>query len=293
MNRLVRPVSFAFEPDVVSVFPRASFGAAGAPTLNTVSSKGVCNWAASTQVWKGTTATSTSVTSMQSLFGVYNGMSVTGSGIPASTVVSSVNPTAGTLTLSNAATSSLTATPLTFSGGQYVITFGSQYTPFKRLDSYVKLLDLDYSWDESVNAYTSTGTSPAAPAAPDLFLLSNQVILGNQTLTGSTHTSTAVDALTSNGSSGAPIGAIVPGMLISGADIPAGAFVTAVSGTGLTLSAAASATTANEILTLTPINPSSIIIQCGYYTAGAFTAANPASGEILRLGLRLSRSNAI
>lgn len=298
MNRLVRPISFTFEPDLVQVYAMAQFGAAGAPTLNTANSKGVCQWIASTQIWKATTSnTSASVTAAESLYGVYNGMSVTGTGIPASTTVSAVNPGAGTLTLSNAATASNVGTPLTFSGGQYIITFGSQISPFKRLDNYVKLLQMTYGWDEAVNAKLQTSATPSAPATPFVFLLSNQSALANQsfTITGSTATSTSVTALAANGSNGQAPGAVTPGMLVSGSGVAAGTYVESVNiaSASMVLSAATSTTVANTVLTITPINPSSVIIQCGTLSAATFVAANPASGEILRLGFDLSRSNAI
>lgn len=293
MNRLVRPVSFTFEPDMVSVFAMASFGAAGAATLNTKNSKGVCQWAANTQVWKGSTHSNTSVTAMQSLWGVYNGMTVTGSGIPASTTVSAVNPGAGTLTLSGNATTSLTGTPLTFSGGQYLVTLGQQITPYKVLDTYTKLLQLDYNWDDIVNARAQTSSTPSSPAAPFLFLLANQTAQANQTftITGTTDGATGVITAVSS------VAGIYPGMIIASpvglADITAGSVVLAVGTTTITISTNSAIATTNEVLTLTPINPASIIVQCGTLSAATFVAANPASGEILRLALRLSRSTAI
>ncbi len=359
MNRLARPVCFAMEPDVVSLFARATFGAAGAPTLVQNDSKGFCQWAASSQVWTGTTTnSSTSVTGMKSLYGVYNGMSVTGTGIPASTTVTAVNPSAGTLTLSQAATGSATVA-LTFSGGQYILTLGSQLTPFTKLDTYPRLLDFDYFWDSITNAKLQTSSSPSAPAAPFVFLVANQIAFASQTFiaTGTTATSTAVTALSSQNG-------IFPGMFVTGSGVAANTYVVAVSSTGLTLSAATSTSVANNVLTFTPNNPASIIIQCGYFTStftgsalgththdllikggqaasttndvavysgpilgkeaatdatilGAnsataggvvaasagtpsgtvgtpvFIAANPASGELLRIGMRLTRSTAI
>jgi len=100
MNRLVRPIMFAFEPDVVKAFAKVSFGASGTPTLDTTNSKGLCN----------VTRNST---------------------------------------------------------GNFTFTFGSQFTPFKRLDTYVKLLGLSHNFDESV-----TGS---APAAPSMCLTANNV----------------------------------------------------------------------------------------------------------------------
>lgn len=289
MNRYVRPIMFGFEPDLVFVFGRASFGAAGAPTLSPTNSKGICNWALNTVTTVATTTNSSaSVTAAVSLFGVYNGMSVTGTGIPASTTVSAVNPGAGTFTLSNAATASGSPT-LTFSGGQYVITFGSQYTPFKRLDSYVKLVNLTYNWDPIANEKAVSASTPSSPAAPFLFLIQNQITLANQTFTatGSQTSGSASVTAVSN------VGPIYPGMAVTGSGIQSATTVIAVGATTITLSKTASSTIANNVLTFTPTNPSSVVVQVGSLSGATFTAANPASGEILRLGFTLVRSNAM
>lgn len=182
MNRTVRPVCFAFEPDVVSVFANISFGAAGAPTFtvgtNTQSNnvqvnKGLCNIALNTIAFTGTTTNgSPTVTSVSSFAGLYNGMTVTGTNIPAATTISSMAPGSGTITLSANATGANTG--LTASGGQYTLTFGSQFTPFKRLDSYVRLLALHPLWElNGLQGGASTGAS--SPAAPTLFLVNNSI----------------------------------------------------------------------------------------------------------------------
>lgn len=173
-NRYMRPVMFAFEPDVVLQYSKISFGATGAPTIDTNQSKGICSVVRSTQTSPGTTTSSSaSVTAATSLDGVYNGMTVTGTGIQAGTTVSSVNPVTGTLTLSQTATASGTVT-LTFVGGQYTVTFGAQFSP-ARLDSYVKLLGLQHNWDESTLTAALSGTTPASPAAPAMFLVANNI----------------------------------------------------------------------------------------------------------------------
>lgn len=177
MNRLVRPVIFAFEPDVVLQSSKISFGAAGAPTIDTTQSKGICSVVrTSITSASATTSGSASVTGV-TLVGVYNGMGVTGTGIAASTTVSSVNPAAGTLTLSQNATATGTPT-LTFSGGQYTITFGAQFSP-ARFDAYVKLLALHHSWDMTANNAAQAGSSPASPAAPSMFLVTNNISNGS------------------------------------------------------------------------------------------------------------------
>lgn len=197
MNRLVRPVMFAFEPDLVFVFGSVVFGAAGAPTLNQgpypkIFSKGLCSCAKSTPVITATlSSSSASVTLASSLAGIYNGMSVTGTGIAASTTVSAVNPAAGTFTLSNNATASGAQT-LTFSGGQYLIQFGRQAGI--QLDTYNHLLGLNYNWDEIANNLAQAGSTPAVPAAPSIFLIGNQTKIA--TIPGTATSKTTDSTLT-------------------------------------------------------------------------------------------------
>jgi hypothetical protein len=172
MNRYVRPVMFAFEPDVVNVFALASFGAAGAPTLNTSYSKGLCNLARNSIAFTATTTSSVTVTGVSSFAGLYPGMIVTGTNIPAATTIVSMNAGSGHMTLSQAATGANTG--LTAAGGQYTFTFGSQYTPIQRLDSYVRLLDIDYRFDESAIP-GSASTLAGSPYAPSMFLVQNNI----------------------------------------------------------------------------------------------------------------------
>lgn len=177
MNRLVRPVQFAFEPDVVSVFANLSFGAAGAVTLNqnsTDSSKGLCAAAINTiSVTGNTTNTSTSVASVSSFAGLYVGMSITGAGIPAATTISAMNAGAGTITLSQAATATASGVALSISGGQYVLTFGRNAT-LKQLDAYNRLLAIHHCWDESANQ-GGASTAALAPSAPAMFMVGNSI----------------------------------------------------------------------------------------------------------------------
>lgn len=231
MNRLVRPVMFAFEADVCSLFAHVTFGAAGAPTLNQgpypkAFSKGFCAVTLNTIVITAAlTNTQTSATGASTLVGIYNGMSVTGTGVPASTTVSAVNPSAGTFTLSNAATATATET-LTFSGGQYLFQLGSKAGV--NLDVYNKLHSICWNFDEITNGAAQAGSSPAAPICNVGFLVANNVSIRT---------------------------------------IPA------------------SGNSANT--------DASFTMQFGTLAGSGFLAANPASGELLRLSLKLSRSGAI
>lgn len=227
MNRNVRPVSFAFEADMVSVFSNIQFGAAGAPSFivgtttqsnNVPTNKGLCNIALNNLTFTATTDGSTGVlTSVSSFKGIYVGMAVTGTGIAASSKINSLNAGAGTITLNNNTTASGTLVALTASGGQYTLSFGSQFTPVLRLDTYVRLLDFCPIWNE--DGFPGTASVAAgSPAAPFVFIVNNSI-------------STAGSA--------------------------------------------------------------SITFQCGTLSAGTFVAANPANGEKLKIGIRLTRSSAV
>lgn len=216
MNRLVRPVMFAFEPDVVHQYSKISFGASGAPTIDTNQSKGICSVVRKSYSITGDiTNTSATVANVSSFAGLYKGMSISGTGIPAATTISSMNPGAGTITLSAAATATTASLAITVAGGQYTITFGSQFSPAK-FDAYVKLLGLSHNWDMSgLQGGASTGAS--APAAPSMILVGNNI---------------------------------------------------------------SSSSLAN------------LIVQFGQWSGATFTAADPASGEIVRIAAQLCRSTA-
>lgn len=165
---------FAFEPDVVHVFGRVTFGAAGAPTLDTNNSKGICNFAGpNVYLFTGNTASSTTISVVSSFLGLYPGMTITGAGIPASTTISSINAGAGTMVISQAATATATGVALSASGGTYTVTFGSQFTPFKRLDAYNKLLNLTHIYDESGLPGSATTQASSAYASTILIVQNN------------------------------------------------------------------------------------------------------------------------
>lgn len=172
MNRLVRPVCFAFEPDVVSVFALISFGSTGAPTLNTTQCKGICNITRKTISITGDIAnTSPTVSNVSSFAGLYVGMSITGTGIPAATTISAMTPGSGTITLSQNATATTATLAISVAGGQYVIQLGRQAGV--QLDTYNKLLALSHNWDES-GLQGGASTAASSPAAPAMILIGNQ-----------------------------------------------------------------------------------------------------------------------
>lgn len=226
MNRLLRSIHFAFEPDMVAVFARLSFGAAGAITLDTKNSKGICNASINTISFTGTTAASSpTVTAVSSFAGLYAGMTVSDGGvhIPANTTISSMNPGGGTITLSQNATG--TNTGLSATGGQYLLQFGTQAGV--RLDTYNKLLFMDAVWDES-GSQGGPSTAALGPGNPVVFIVGNNI--GVRTIPA-TATSVNMDA--------------------------------------------------------------TIVLQFGSGAGASFVAANPTSGEVLRLAFTLCRSGVI
>jgi hypothetical protein len=223
-NRLLRAVDFTFEPDVVTVYAQLNFSAGGAVTYTPLNSKGICAVTPNSISITGTTTSSSpTVTSVSSFVGIYNGMTVTGTNIPANTTISSMNAAGGTITLSQNATGANTG--LTISGGQYLIQFGQQAGV--RLDTYNKLLYVDSVWDESTNQ-GSLNTSAVGPGNPVVFVVGNNI--AKRTIP--------------------PVG-----------------------------------NSANTDATIT--------LQFGSGAGSSFVAANPTSGEVLRLAIDFCRSGAI
>lgn len=225
-NRLMHPVMFAFEADTCHLFAKISFGAAGAPTLDTTQCKGFCNITRKTiSITGDITNASPTVSNVSSFAGIYNGMSITGTGIPANTTISAKNPGAGTITLSQNATATTSTLAISVAGGQYVIQLGRQAGV--QLDTYTKLLGLSHNWDESgLQGGVSTGAS--SPAAPAMFIVGNntKVVTSPRTIA-------------------------------------------------------------------TALTDATLTIQFGHFSGATFVAADPASGEIVRLAAQFSRSTAI
>lgn len=164
------PVMFALEKNVVHLSAHVTFGASGAPTLDTKNSKGFCNIAQNVVSFTGTTAIGTTVSAVSSFVGLYVGMVVAGAGITAGTTIASLNAGAGTLVLSAAATAAATV-PLTATGG-YTLTLGTCFP--NKLDTYAKLLGFDYANDLS-GIPGAAATAAGSPAAPVLFITNNSV----------------------------------------------------------------------------------------------------------------------
>lgn len=193
-NRYYDAVAFTLEKNVVTLSANVSFGATGIPTLNTLASKGICNFAVDALAFNansvGSSATLSSVTSFS---GLYNGMTLSGS--LGTGTISSI--TAGSRLITLTSGTGITTTNgalVNATGGRFRVQFGQQAA--KRLDTYNKLMGFQYSWDYS-SASTSGGAliQAVAPNAPETFIVQNntQVRTIPQTLTsGSTDASLVI-----------------------------------------------------------------------------------------------------
>lgn len=172
-NRNYTPIMFALEKNVVFLAAQATFDGSGNPTLITNNSKGICNLAVQAVMLNGnTTASSTSVSSVTNFTDIFVGQTVSGTGIQASTTISSFNVGAGTITLSKVASSTNPADLLAVTGGQYTFQFG--FKAVTNLDTYPKLLMASHNWDESTGSASGTvSLIQSAPAAPAMFIVGN------------------------------------------------------------------------------------------------------------------------
>lgn len=206
-NRYTTVKLNSLQKELNFVYAEVSFGAAGAPSLLVPQSKGVCNVSINSIAFTGTTGnTSTSVTAVTNYAGLYPGMTVTGTGIPASTTISSMNAGAGTLTLSQAATATGTVT-ITASGGQYLVQFGQQAGV--RLDGYYKLLGITHNWSE-IGLQGNATTLASAPAAPLMFIVSNNTSIRTIPNTIATNLTDCTVGLQFGNGSGSSFVAAVP-----------------------------------------------------------------------------------
>lgn len=196
-GRNYTPVNFALEKNVVNLFARFPFvigsgSTVAGVTLDTTSSKGICSVNPSTPTFSGAVSSgSATITSVTSFFGLFTGMQVTGASVvgSGSFTIGTLSQSTGSLVMSSPAFITTTSSA-TFvaTGGQYVIQFGTQAAT--RLDSYVKLLDFNYMWDEATgSASGSVGQVQICPAAQNIFYIRNNTSIRTipQTLTsGST-----------------------------------------------------------------------------------------------------------
>lgn len=174
-NRYTSPVMFAFEKNLTIVSARVVFNPSGLAVLDTTNSKGVCNFQIDAVAFNAnTTGSSTTMSSVTSFAGLYNGMTLSG-GFGATPTISSMTASAGSLVLSSG--TGVTPTNggiVTATGGRYRIQFGTQAA--QRLDTYNKLLGFDYEWSMTTSSAVGTASRLAlAPNAPLIFLVQNNI----------------------------------------------------------------------------------------------------------------------
>lgn len=168
-GRAYTPVMFSLEKNVVHLGAHILFGANGVPTLDVKNSKGFCNVTQNTQTFTATGTSTASITGVSNFTGLYNGMILSGTNVQAGSVISALNPGAGTFTLSLPTTGAITSVTAT---GGYVLQLGTQAGV--RLDTYVKLLGLSVLNDMTALQGGAT-TGAQAPLAPQWFLINNSV----------------------------------------------------------------------------------------------------------------------
>ena len=120
--------------------------------------------------------------------------------------------------------------------------------------------------DDEIHELNNVLVSTVIPLQPNLCELANP----NQVAQGVTTTSGSATITTP---STLPAGDV--GSNIYGAGIPAGTTITGISGTTVTLSSPASATSANAIITISPVLPISRTITDGGITNGSTTLTDP------------------
>jgi len=199
-NRYYTAVNFAMEKNVVQLFLRGVFDASGNIQLDPINSKGICAINHESIVLTGNTvASSTSVSSITSFYGLFNGMDLSGSTATIGTgvTISSMNANTQVLTLSTG-TNALTqpANTLIATGGRYRVQFGFTNNTGPRLDTYNRLLGFSCEFREVTASATGSRTQlQLFPAAADAFIVDNQIgvrTIPQTATTASTDASVAV-----------------------------------------------------------------------------------------------------
>lgn len=174
-NRNFTPVLFGLEKNLVLLGAHITFGANGAPTLDAINSKGFLSVAQFSTSFTATASTTASFTAVSNFTDLYNGMTISGTNIAASSIISAINAGAGTFTSSNASTGVVSAVTAT---GGYTLSLGALIQNSPRRDTYAKLIDLDIISDLS-GLQGGASTQAGTPAAPSWFMIQNNVANGS------------------------------------------------------------------------------------------------------------------
>lgn len=198
------PVLFTKEKNVWILSARIVFDTNGAPTLDTTQSKGFCAVWQNTPVFTGglTTGSNTTVGTVSSFQGLFSGMNLTISSslaIIATTTIGSITPTTDSFKVNQYP--EFTVPSVTFTAGsagggtgQYILQLGQQAA--LRLDPYVKVLQLQHSFDMTTGSMIGTATQQQlSPRAPNMVWLQNKTnvrTIPATTTSGSTDASITV-----------------------------------------------------------------------------------------------------
>lgn len=181
------PVAFTKEKNVWTLSARILFDANGAASLDTSNSKGFCAVWQNTPIFTGGTSNSLSIVgSVSSFQGLFSGMNLTiatAATFLGTTTIASITPSLASNASFNVSRQAVfdIPGPLTFiagsaggATGQYILQLGQQAAT--RLDTYVKILGISYSWDETTGSATGQALQmQLAPNAPNLVLIQDKV----------------------------------------------------------------------------------------------------------------------
>lgn len=176
------PVSFMKEKNVWTLFARVTFGSdVGSNTaqviLDTSNSRGICAVKYdSVSFTGGTTNSSSTLGTVSSFAGLFNGMTVIGPTLElqSATTIASFSAAGDSLVLSKQAIITGTASAYTATGGRYKFQFGAQEA--LRLDPYVKVLGVQVSWDMTTGSAVGTAAQlQSAPNALMAFVVDNKI----------------------------------------------------------------------------------------------------------------------
>lgn len=216
------PVLFSKEKNVWILSARLVFGTNGSAVLDTSQSKGFCAVWQNTPTFTGglSTGSSTTVGSVSSFQGLFSGQNLTISSslaISASTVVSSITAVGaalGTFKISVApdfGIPSVTFVAGSAGGGtgQYILQLGQQAA--QRLDTYVKVLQLQHSFDETTGSSVGKALQmQQAPSAPAMVWIQNNTQIRTIPATATSGSTDASITVQFGSGSGASFSAGVP-----------------------------------------------------------------------------------
>lgn len=215
------PVRFTKEKNVWDLFCIVNVGSGGALNIAQTGNgqfvnKGIANIWQNTPTFTGVTSSgSNTITSVSSFLGIFTGMPVLNSTIPAGATVGTISVTTGSIVFTGGAASTFTGSTgaiMTVTGGQYIFQMGvattiGSLTLSSRLDTYNRLLDFNVSYDSSTSSSIGTATQQQlGPTTSAYVLVQNNTTVKTVPPTQAT-ASTDASLVIQFGNSSGPIGA--------------------------------------------------------------------------------------